>query len=159
MTLPQKDSRVNLAAARKTLESTWRPPKPLFSLPGGRQKYLRLCLAAAKSRIRLAAAKNTARPPFSLANPVGYVVSSFDQERQFFYVWTVNWRLIAEEIFLNLVFQVSLLVAHILILILFFWCRWRQMFVNAKLQWSKSGLKQKLGPHHILHFVLPYVKL
>ena len=27
MTLPQKDSRVKLAAARNTLESVWRPPK------------------------------------------------------------------------------------------------------------------------------------
>ncbi|GFO42574.1 Dol-p-man:man(5)glcnac(2)-pp-dol alpha-1,3-mannosyltransferase [Plakobranchus ocellatus] len=97
--------------------------------------------------------------PFLLANPVGYVVRSFDLGRQFFYVWTVNWRLIPEEIFSNRVFQVSLLVAHILVLILFFWCRWRQMFVNAKLQWSKSGLKQKLGPHHILHFALPYVRI
>ncbi|GFO07820.1 hypothetical protein PoB_003432500 [Plakobranchus ocellatus] len=35
----QKDSRVKIAAARNTLESLWRPPKALWSLPGDRQKH------------------------------------------------------------------------------------------------------------------------
>lgn len=88
--------------------------------------------------------------PFLLTNPVGYLVRSFDLGRQFFYVWTVNWRLLPEEIFLNRYFQGLLLLAHILVLLVFFWWRWRPMFTNAKLQWSKSGLKQKLGPHQVL---------
>ncbi|GFO21949.1 hypothetical protein PoB_004845400 [Plakobranchus ocellatus] len=37
VTLPQKDSGVKIAAARNTLESLWRPPKALWSLPGGRR--------------------------------------------------------------------------------------------------------------------------
>ncbi|GFN76023.1 hypothetical protein PoB_000252900, partial [Plakobranchus ocellatus] len=47
VTLPQKDSRVKIAAARNTLESLWRPPIALWSMPGGRQNYLSVCLAAA----------------------------------------------------------------------------------------------------------------
>ncbi|GFN99709.1 hypothetical protein PoB_002621500 [Plakobranchus ocellatus] len=40
---------------RKTLGSTWRPPETLWSLPGGRQSYFRVCLAAAGlTRVRLA---------------------------------------------------------------------------------------------------------
>ncbi|GFN86928.1 hypothetical protein PoB_001343400 [Plakobranchus ocellatus] len=35
--LPQKNSRVKIAAARNTLESLWRPSKALWSLPGGRR--------------------------------------------------------------------------------------------------------------------------
>ncbi|GFS17911.1 Dol-P-Man:Man(5)GlcNAc(2)-PP-Dol alpha-1,3-mannosyltransferase [Elysia marginata] len=88
--------------------------------------------------------------PFLLTNPVGYVVRSFDLGRQFFYKWTVNWRFLPQEVFLNRYFQATLLLAHILVLLAFFWRRWRPMFVSVKLQWSKSGLKQKLGPHHIL---------
>ncbi|GFO26964.1 hypothetical protein PoB_005346900 [Plakobranchus ocellatus] len=48
MTLPQEDFRVKVAATRNTLESLWRPLKTLWSLPGGRQKYGRVCLAAAR---------------------------------------------------------------------------------------------------------------
>ncbi|GFO36935.1 hypothetical protein PoB_006344000 [Plakobranchus ocellatus] len=32
---------------RKTLESTWRPPETLWSLPDGRQRNFRVCLTAA----------------------------------------------------------------------------------------------------------------
>ncbi|GFO20244.1 hypothetical protein PoB_004674900 [Plakobranchus ocellatus] len=47
MTISQKDSRVKMAAARNTLESLWRPPKAVWNLPSGRQKYFGVCLAAA----------------------------------------------------------------------------------------------------------------
>ncbi|RUS70408.1 hypothetical protein EGW08_021836, partial [Elysia chlorotica] len=91
--------------------------------------------------------------PFLLTNPVGYLLRSFDIGRQFFYVWTVNWRLIPEEIFLSRGFQGMLLLMHVLLLLAFFWWRWIKMFGKVKLQWSKAGLRQKLGPHHILCLV------
>ncbi|KAK3761889.1 hypothetical protein RRG08_060623 [Elysia crispata] len=77
--------------------------------------------------------------PFLLANPVGYVVRSFDLGRQFFYIWTVNWRLLPEEIFLSRSFQGLLLLAHILVLFTFFWWRWHKMFGKIKLQWSNHA--------------------
>ncbi|KAK3581345.1 hypothetical protein CHS0354_016189 [Potamilus streckersoni] len=64
--------------------------------------------------------------PFLLENPVGYVVQSFNFGRQFFYKWTVNWRLLPEELFLNKYFQVTLLVCHVLVLLLFIFCKWKR---------------------------------
>ncbi|GFN99274.1 hypothetical protein PoB_002578000 [Plakobranchus ocellatus] len=44
-----------MAAARNTLESLWRPPNTLWSLPDGLQNYFRVCPAAARlTRVRLA---------------------------------------------------------------------------------------------------------
>ncbi len=45
------------------------------------------------------------------------MMRSFDLGRQFFYIWTVNWRLIPEDIFLNRYFQLTLLLFHILVLL------------------------------------------
>lgn len=64
--------------------------------------------------------------PFLLENPVGYIVRSFNFGRQFFYVWTVNWRLIPEDIFLNKYFQTALLLCHVVVLVLFFLFKWRR---------------------------------
>lgn len=55
--------------------------------------------------------------PFLLSNPVAYIARSFDLGRQFFYIWTVNWRLIPEDIFLNRYFHLTLLLLHISILL------------------------------------------
>ena len=54
--------------------------------------------------------------PFLLENPVGYIARSFNLGRQFFFVWTVNWRLISEDLFLNRTFHAALLAVHILLL-------------------------------------------
>lgn len=64
--------------------------------------------------------------PFLLENPVGYIVRSFNFGRQFFYVWTVNWRLIPEDIFLNKYFQTALLLCHVVVLVVFFLFKWRR---------------------------------
>jgi ALG3 protein len=64
--------------------------------------------------------------PFLLANPVGYLVGSFNFGRKFFYVWTVNWKFLPEEIFLSTRLAVVLLVAHLVVLALFavkYWCK------------------------------------
>ncbi|XP_059172828.1 dol-P-Man:Man(5)GlcNAc(2)-PP-Dol alpha-1,3-mannosyltransferase-like [Physella acuta] len=89
--------------------------------------------------------------PFMLVNPLGYIIRSFDLGRQFFYVWTVNWRLIPEEIFLNRTFQIGLLTLHVVFLGLFFWFRWRRCFPKLNIQWSNKGLKQQLNPDQILY--------
>ncbi|XP_060604571.1 dol-P-Man:Man(5)GlcNAc(2)-PP-Dol alpha-1,3-mannosyltransferase-like, partial [Ruditapes philippinarum] len=64
--------------------------------------------------------------PFLLENPWAYIKMSFNLGRQFFYKWTVNWRLIPEDIFLNRTFQMSLLLAHIVILLAFVLIKWRR---------------------------------
>ncbi|XP_038672834.1 dol-P-Man:Man(5)GlcNAc(2)-PP-Dol alpha-1,3-mannosyltransferase isoform X1 [Scyliorhinus canicula] len=64
--------------------------------------------------------------PFLIENPVGYVARAFDLGRQFLFKWTVNWRFLPEDIFLNRHFHLVLLVAHLSILILFAVYRWNK---------------------------------
>nr|XP_054768759.1 dol-P-Man:Man(5)GlcNAc(2)-PP-Dol alpha-1,3-mannosyltransferase-like isoform X2 [Lytechinus pictus]XP_054768760.1 dol-P-Man:Man(5)GlcNAc(2)-PP-Dol alpha-1,3-mannosyltransferase-like isoform X3 [Lytechinus pictus] len=64
--------------------------------------------------------------PFLQANPEGYILRSFEISRQFFYKWTVNWRLIPEELFLNRHFQLGLLALHLIVLFLFAVHRWNR---------------------------------
>lgn len=46
-------------------------------------------------------------------NAENYVAFAFNFGRQFFYKWTVNWRIVDEDTFLDRKFQVSLLFAHL----------------------------------------------
>jgi len=62
--------------------------------------------------------------PFLLANPVAYIVRSFDLSRQFFFKWTVNWRFLPESLFLNRYFHLSLLTLHAVFLALFWFKKW-----------------------------------
>ncbi|EDQ86468.1 uncharacterized protein MONBRDRAFT_38469 [Monosiga brevicollis MX1] len=55
--------------------------------------------------------------PFLLANPMGYLARAFDLGRQFMYKWTVNWKLLSEETFLDRRFHVALLGLHICLLV------------------------------------------
>jgi alpha-1,3-mannosyltransferase len=64
--------------------------------------------------------------PFLMENPQGYLVRSFNLGRQFFYKWTVNWRLLPEEIFLDRRFQLALLFGHITVLVAFCFFRWKK---------------------------------
>ncbi|RDD39131.1 Dol-P-Man:Man(5)GlcNAc(2)-PP-Dol alpha-1,3-mannosyltransferase, partial [Trichoplax sp. H2] len=62
--------------------------------------------------------------PFLLNYPKAYLTRSFDFGRKFFFKWTVNWRFLSEDIFLNRWFHLSLLAAHLLVLIAFIFRRW-----------------------------------
>ena len=64
--------------------------------------------------------------PFLLSNPWGYIVMSFNFGRQFFYKWTVNWRLFSEDVFLNKYFQLALLLGHIIVLLGFIFIKWKR---------------------------------
>ena len=57
--------------------------------------------------------------PFLLTYPVAYIHRSFDLGRQFFYIWTVNWKCVPEDIFLSKAFQISLLALHLIVLVCF----------------------------------------
>uniref|UniRef100_A0A0R3S4M9 dolichyl-P-Man:Man5GlcNAc2-PP-dolichol alpha-1,3-mannosyltransferase n=1 Tax=Elaeophora elaphi TaxID=1147741 RepID=A0A0R3S4M9_9BILA len=54
--------------------------------------------------------------PFLLHDPFSYLQRSFDLGRVFLFKWTVNWRFLSEEIFLDHRFHISLLAAHIALL-------------------------------------------
>ncbi|CAF1024693.1 unnamed protein product [Rotaria magnacalcarata] len=70
--------------------------------------------------------------PFLLSNPTAYIVRSFDLGRQFFYIWTVNWRLIPEHIFLSRYFHLTLLLLHIIVLL--YVCRYQWLKDIKKMQ-------------------------
>jgi alpha-1,3-mannosyltransferase len=57
--------------------------------------------------------------PFLLTFPISYIHRSFDLGRQFFYIWTVNWKFLPEEIFLDKRFQLGLLALHLICLLAF----------------------------------------
>ncbi|XP_052819413.1 dol-P-Man:Man(5)GlcNAc(2)-PP-Dol alpha-1,3-mannosyltransferase-like [Mya arenaria] len=87
--------------------------------------------------------------PFLQENPHGYINMSFNLGRQFFYKWTVNWRLVPEDIFLNRHFQIVLLLAHITVLIAFAAFKWKRYLPVLNLSLSKPDVPQ-LKPDQIL---------
>lgn len=62
--------------------------------------------------------------PFLLENWVSYLSKAFEFSREFFYVWTVNWKMLPEETFLDKRFAVALLVLHLSLLALFYFSKW-----------------------------------
>lgn len=62
--------------------------------------------------------------PFLLENPVAYIVRSFNLGRQFFFVWTVNWRFLPEWLFLSRWFHIILLCLHLFTLFVFLYKKW-----------------------------------
>jgi alpha-1,3-mannosyltransferase len=62
--------------------------------------------------------------PFTLHNAQSYLSRAFEFTRQFLFKWTVNWRFVGEETFLSKSFSLTLLAAHISLLILFTTTRW-----------------------------------
>ncbi|KAI9350294.1 putative Dol-P-Man:Man(5)GlcNAc(2)-PP-Dol alpha-1,3-mannosyltransferase [Obelidium mucronatum] len=54
-----------------------------------------------------------------------YFTKAFEFSRQFFFVWTVNWRFVGEDLFLSREFALGLVVLHLGVVALFLgkWCR------------------------------------
>jgi ALG3 protein len=80
---------------------------------------IRLCLTILSVQAMLAY-------PFLLEHPLPYFKNAFDLGRIFLYKWTVNWRFLSEDSFLDSKFARALLVGHASVLIafgLFRWCR------------------------------------
>jgi alpha-1,3-mannosyltransferase len=72
--------------------------------------------------------------PFLIVNPWSYLSRSFDLGRVFLYEWTVNWKFLPEEYFLNRWFHVGLLVLHLGALALFLnpWLKYLKSHYNLK---------------------------
>jgi alpha-1,3-mannosyltransferase len=62
--------------------------------------------------------------PFFAANWRGYFGRAFELSRQFKFEWTVNWRMMGEEIFLSREFSLLLLGLHVAMLLIFIVGRW-----------------------------------
>lgn len=77
--------------------------------------------------------------PFLLTNPMAYMKGAFDLGRVFLFEWTVNWKLIPEEIFVNWQFHMTLLALHLLVLAVFAYAHWNRCLRNFR-PLRKSGL-------------------
>ncbi|KAH7016852.1 glycosyltransferase [Ilyonectria destructans] len=64
--------------------------------------------------------------PFLAKNPRGYLSRAFELSRQFKFEWTVNWRMLGEELFLSKPFSLLLLASHATVLLIFIVSRWLQ---------------------------------
>ncbi|OXU26082.1 hypothetical protein TSAR_000198 [Trichomalopsis sarcophagae] len=70
--------------------------------------------------------------PFLLVNPVAYIKGAFNLGRIFEFKWTVNWRFLSEELFVNPYFHIGLLALHILTLI-YFSAKWWKYLDSYKI--------------------------
>ncbi|TMS35431.1 hypothetical protein L596_002837 [Steinernema carpocapsae] len=76
--------------------------------------YLSVCAAV---QVAIAA-------PFLMYDPVSYLMKSFELGRVFMYKWTVNWRLLPEDVFLEKKVHLALLGLHVFVLLLFSFKMW-----------------------------------
>ncbi|CAG7827215.1 unnamed protein product, partial [Allacma fusca] len=83
--------------------------------------------------------------PFLLVNPWSYISRSFDLGRVFLFEWTVNWKFLPEEYFLNRYFHIALLASHLIMLGVFTpaWIKYLKSYSQLdKVSKSKDGRKQ-----------------
>ncbi|XP_065182149.1 dol-P-Man:Man(5)GlcNAc(2)-PP-Dol alpha-1,3-mannosyltransferase-like isoform X1 [Sycon ciliatum] len=88
--------------------------------------------------------------PFLLVDPMAYMSRSFNLGRQFFFKWTVNWRFLAEETFLDRRFHAALLALHLLLLISFALFRWTRSQGGVAALFRTVYPLKKLSADHII---------
>jgi alpha-1,3-mannosyltransferase len=64
--------------------------------------------------------------PFIMKNSRGYAARAFELSREFKFEWTVNWRMLGEDVFLSKTFAIFLLACHVTALLVFISQRWLQ---------------------------------
>ncbi|XP_034255772.1 lethal(2)neighbour of Tid protein [Thrips palmi] len=86
--------------------------------------------------------------PFLLSNPFAYIVGAFNIGRVFMYQWTVNWRFIPEEIFVNRGFHIALLGLHVFLIALFLpeWITYLKSFARLRQVQKDLYSKQQAKP-------------
>ncbi|KAJ8749602.1 hypothetical protein K2173_026251 [Erythroxylum novogranatense] len=62
--------------------------------------------------------------PFLLSNPIAYISRAFNLGRVFIHFWSVNFKFVPEPVFISKQFAITLLVAHLGLLIAFAHYRW-----------------------------------
>lgn len=82
--------------------------------------------------------------PFLLTFPLEYVKGSFDLGRVFEHKWTVNYRFLSEEVFVNRYFHIGLLLAHAILLIIFIRPAFRYFQSYCRLRNLQSQLQPQI---------------
>lgn len=102
--------------------------------------------------------------PFILSHPASYISKAFNLGRVFIHFWSVNFKFVPEDIFVSKAFALSLLVAHLSLLLVFAhyrWCRHegglfavvRSKIIQLKLRVSQrnpSSTNKVLQTDHIV---------
>jgi alpha-1,3-mannosyltransferase len=88
--------------------------------------------------------------PFLLVNPWGYIQRSFDLGRQFFFVWTVNWKFLPEEIFLSPVWGLILLSLTASTCALFYFFKWTNDERGFRKILAGIYVNQRMTSDHII---------
>uniref|UniRef100_A0A131Z2P9 dolichyl-P-Man:Man5GlcNAc2-PP-dolichol alpha-1,3-mannosyltransferase n=1 Tax=Rhipicephalus appendiculatus TaxID=34631 RepID=A0A131Z2P9_RHIAP len=91
--------------------------------------------------------------PFLLSNPVSYVMGAFNLGRVFLYEWTVNWRFLPEELFVDRTFHLALLALHLVVILCFLpkWFRYLKLT-----EWTTNkGKVLVMFPDRILACLAP----
>lgn len=78
--------------------------------------------------------------PFLLTNPIEYIRGAFNLGRIFEFKWTVNWRFLPEDVFVNQYFHITLLILHIMALIYFAPKWWKYLGSYQKLKTVQNDL-------------------
>lgn len=101
--------------------------------------------------------------PFLLNNPYSYIRQSFDLGRVFFYKWTVNWRFVPEDVFLNHYFHLLLVIVHLSLLCFFSIPMYKYIKSYAALKEIEKDVKPQLQRNEIVNmgsinqlFLLPF---
>ncbi|KAL5561489.1 hypothetical protein UlMin_031236 [Ulmus minor] len=92
--------------------------------------------------------------PFILYDPFAYISKAFNLGRVFIHFWSVNFKFVPEPIFVSKTFAISLLIAHLTLLIAFAhyrWCKYEggipkllhSIFVSLKSRFSHIGPTSK----------------
>nr|ACO10203.1 Dolichyl-P-Man:Man5GlcNAc2-PP-dolichyl mannosyltransferase [Caligus rogercresseyi] len=82
--------------------------------------------------------------PFLSTFPIEYIKGSFDLGRVFNHQWTVNYRFLSEEIFVDKRFHIALLLVHLLVLALFTPSWWKLLRTYRDIKGHLGGIKDQL---------------
>jgi len=92
--------------------------------------------------------------PFLMHDAWAYLSCSFNFSRQFFYIWSVNWKMVPEEIFLSKEFANLLLAIHLGLLVYFGfrWCSYEGGVFSTLLgkHFTKTKFPYRLSAAHIM---------
>ena len=106
--------------------------------------------------------------PFMVKNPWGYLARAFELSRQFKFEWTVNWRMMGEEVFLSKSFALVLLAMHVSVLLIFITARWMRPMGKSVLEIATNLLRgvspldeeqeravtRRIGPQYVMTTIL-----
>ncbi|CAJ0566571.1 unnamed protein product, partial [Mesorhabditis spiculigera] len=86
--------------------------------------------------------------PFILYDPISYIRRSFDLGRVFMFKWTVNWRFLPEELFLDNRFHLALFLTMVLLWAVFGFHMWFRSMGGLRVSFLTlfRGIRSRTGP-------------